>query len=484
MILSLRTRLLGGIVIATAVLLMIFSGVVYGLTRKSMIAHFDASLLNTAHLLTAIIEDEGFKETPEDADRPAGRMLDFEIDVRMTPEFHHVNGGAYYQVWDAEGDVLLQSPSLGDHHLEIFSGESSDVVFQAVVLPDRHRGRAISYQFWPRADDELKAEEMSRQPRLTLVLAQRTDEMQEHLQFLVWVLAGATAGVVVLSAGIAAAVARIGLSPVHTLAGQIADIHEDHLIRFCPDDYPAELRPVCHCLNDAFGRIAASFQREKQFNANVAHELRTPLAGMQSILEVSLSRPRESAAYRAAFEDCRQIAVSMNKMIDTLLALSRLDAGQVSMQIEALSLNALVENAWRFFADAAHDKEIAFDNAVEPDAVCQSDKEHLGMILSNVLHNAVDYTPTGGRIWTTAQQIEGQLVVSVCNTGCRLTAEEVGHVFDFFWRKSTSRSEAGRHCGIGLSVAQKIAQTLGIQIDVAVSDGTFCLNLHFARPDQ
>ena len=485
MILSLRTRLLWGIVMGTAVLLAIFSAVIYTLTRQSVFRHFDASLLNTAHLLTAVIEDNGFGEHSEDFEERSWRTLDFEFDVRMTPEFNHINGGAYYEIWDAEGNALLRSPSLGENNLKRFSGSSGDFVFREVILPDQKRGRAISYQFMPRVDDDEEPEEAQRQAMLTLVLAQQAEEVYGHLQFLAWLLVDASAGVVILSAGIAAVVSRISLAPLHTLADQITDVREDNLaMQFRCEDYPAELRPICQCLNDAFGRIAASFQREKQFNANVAHELRTPLAGMRSIIEVSLSRPRELAEYTAAFEDCLQVAVAMNKMIDTLLTLSRLDAGQISMQIETVKLNALVEDAWRFFADTAYDKQITFENTIEPDAVCQSDKEHLRMILSNVLHNAADYTPAGGRIRATAKRTEGQLVVSVCNTGCTLTDDEAEHVFDFFWRKSISRTDTGKHCGIGLSVAQKIAQILGVRIDITVNDDTFCLNLHFARSNQ
>jgi signal transduction histidine kinase len=472
MIISLRTRLLVGIIVATALLLSVFCVLVYTITRHTLIQHFDTSLLKTARMLSAVIEIE----EPEDNE------IDFEFDIRMTPEFNTVNGGGYYQIWDPDGNSLVRSPSLGEQTLEPLRNNSEALEYREIILRDQTRVRAVSYRFFPRTDDEYRQNRLQKDPTLHLVLARRADELYGHLEFLKWLLAGASAGVVLLSTGAAWLVTRTGLSPVHSLAAAITSVREDNLgLEFSSEHYPAELAPICQCLNDVFCRLEKSFKREKQFNANVAHELRTPLAGIQSTIEVCLSRAREPAEYRSALEGCLQIAMAMNKMIDTLLTLSKLDSGQMVIEQVPVHLKALVDETWRYFADQAHDKDIGFENAIVPEAICRSDKDRLGMILSNLLENAVEYTNDGGRIWTGLQQSDNQTVVSLYNTGCTLTQDDAEHVFDFFWRKDTARSAAGQHCGIGLSVVRKIASVLDIAMKVEIQGEVFAI--HLTIPD-
>jgi signal transduction histidine kinase len=172
----------------------------------------------------------------------------------------------------------------------------------------------------------------------------------------------------------------------------------------------------------------------------------------------------------------------MNKMIDTLLTLSRLDSGQISIQKESISLKGIIDGSWRYFADKAYDKDLVFINSIEGDVVCESDKDRLGMVISNILDNAVEYTNQGGRIHVYNEPSNSSIILSISNTGCRLTQGDVKHVFEFFWRKDTSRTDTGTHCGIGLSVAQKVAKALGIDIDINLKeDDIFTVRLKIVR---
>jgi signal transduction histidine kinase len=477
--------LLLGIIAGTAVLLTIFSILIYTMTRQKMIRHFDQSLLATARMLSAVAEEEskGDESESKDNDKPPSRpqpmkrSIDFEFDVRMTPEFNTINGGAYYQIWSADGKTLVRSPSLGDQNLDYFESVLETPDYQNTILPDGMPGRAISYCLLPKQENESDAGPAQNRI-LTLVLAQSAAELYTHLRFLKWLLAASSLGVVCLSAGIAFGVTRTGLRPVNSLAQKIDAVGQDNLGQvFHPSQYPVELWPICTRLNDAFRRLEKSFARERQFNADVAHELRTPLAGIQSTLEVCLFRNRESAEYRQAMEDCLQITRTMNKLIDTFLLLSKVDSGQIAFQMEDIPVGKTIDRIWQCFTDKARDKRIIFENTVLSGAVGRSDKDHLGTILLNVLENAVAYTDPGGRIWAAADRDGDQIRLRISNTGCTLTKEDAEQVFDFFWRKSSSRTDAGSHCGIGLSVARKMAEALGISIEIDVHEGVFTVYL-------
>jgi two-component system sensor histidine kinase VicK len=164
-------------------------------------------------------------------------------------------------------------------------------------------------------------------------------------------------------------------------------------------------------------------------------------------------------------------------MIDTLLSLARLDAQQVSVQSENVALRNMVDDLWPRFGDRAYDKNVSFENNIPPDVSCASDTDHLAMIVSNVLDNAVEYCEPGGRIWTIAKHCEDAVLLSISNTGCQLQPKDVSHVFDSFWRSDESRTETGRHCGVGLAVVKKLADVLNATVEVQLEAQVFTMHL-------
>jgi signal transduction histidine kinase len=314
---------------------------------------------------------------------------------------------------------------------------------------------------------------------LTLVVARENMELIRFLRFFRFLLIGASVGIVLLSTGVGILVSSAGLGPIHTLAGTIRTVNERTLDPSFPAEaYPVELHPICDCLNALMQRIRYSFERERRFNADVAHELRTPLAGIQTTIEVNLARRRDTDEYQQALRDCLAIARSMQKMVDTLLSLSRIDAQKLTVRRQAVPLRDLVESRWRHFADKAFDRGLTFENGVGEDIRCTSDPDHLSMILSNVLDNAVEYSNPSGLIRVKAEPSAESILLSISNTGCTLTPDAADHVFDAFWRQDPSRTNTGNHCGIGLAVVRKIADALGIAVEAQVQpDGVFTIRL-------
>ena len=313
---------------------------------------------------------------------------------------------------------------------------------------------------------------------VTLVAALDSGDLEDHLAWIRWMLAGAGGGIVLLSLGVAALVVRQGLRPVNRLAGEIADVDEDDLARRLPlDDLPRELLPVGECLNALLGRLEAAFARQRCFTADVAHELRTPLAGMRSTLEVALSRARKSEDYREALDDCLAISTRMHAMVDSLLMLARLESGQVAFQVQDIPLDELVEECWLPLADQARARGLSFDNRLTADLACASDRRMLSLIVRNLLDNAVEYADAGGRIWIQARRDGGKLRLSVSNTGCRLQGGDAERVFERMWRGDASRSGAGEHAGLGLALVRRAATALGGAARAEIADGIFTLTL-------
>jgi len=467
---SLRGRLLAGMVISAAVLLTGFGGLVYALVQRSLYAEFDAALVTTAHALAAAAEwdDE-----------------EFEIDLHAerVPEFQREDRPAYFQFWSENGKVLMRSPSLADRDLSRLDGTMANPTIADQVLPDSRPGRAVGIQLVPGEGEDGERHYRDTTRRVALVVARDTLTVRARLRQLLWTLLGAGGGVLAASLLISAVVVRRGLRPLNALAARIEAVREDDLGGRVPTErLPAELLPVGEKLNDLLGRLQTAFQRERRFTADVAHELRTPLAGVRSTLEVSLSRRREAEDYRLALVECLDIAQRMEAMVTNLLTLARLDAGQTTFKREQTHLAKLFDVCWQPFADDAARRGVAHQNALPPDLVCTTDRDGLAMVITNILANASEYADEGGHIEVSGHKAAEAVEVKIANTGCELPPEQASRVFDRFWRGDESRTATGLHCGLGLSLVRRILTALGGSADACVGeDGTFRITLRLPR---
>ncbi|OHB66484.1 MAG: hypothetical protein A2Y77_03125, partial [Planctomycetes bacterium RBG_13_62_9] len=446
---SLRARLLAGVIGGMILLLTVFSLLLYAVISGALINQFDTSLASVAQILAASVESD------ED---------EIELEMQRTPELQDAGRPTYYQIWGPDGQVVAKSPLLGTHSLLWVEAFVQTPVFRTSRDADGKPQRTISLKFVARAPNngEVDDSRATEERLFTLAVARDAGDLQGQLRFLRWLLVIASVVVIALSFLIGELIVRRGLRPLGSLAAEIAAIRADTLTTQIGGAYvPSEVIPIRDRLNELLSRLEASFNRERQFNADVAHELRTPLAGIRSTIEVTLTRNREAAEYRTALGDCLEITQGMQSVVNNLLLLARVDARQISFQRELIQLAGLVNSCWHSFADRAHNRQIVFENRVPVEVTCQSDSEHLSMVFSNLLGNAVEYADEGGRIWTTARTTDDSTIITVSNTGCRLTEEQVSHVFDCFWRGDASRPGTGTHCGVGLALTQRLVEALG-----------------------
>jgi signal transduction histidine kinase len=453
------------------VLLIAFSVIVYAAIRSALVKQFDASLAATARVLAASVEqdEEG---------------IELELDVRMMPEFVSTDRPGYYQFWADDGTVAARSPSLGTDDLPRFEGGPDVPVFQVLQTRNGHRGRVVGMKFEPRSDGADDQQQPAELRTLTLAVARDASELHSTLGFLRSLLIIASVGTITLSFLVAAFVVRQGLRPLNSLAAEIAAVRQDDLTaRIATEQMPAEMLPVGKRLNDLLSRLEALFNRERRFTADVAHELRTPLAGIRSILEVTLTRVRNQGEYEASLSDCLAISKNMQMMVENLLTVSRVDARQMTFRCERVQLAELVTSCWRHFSGKALERGIAFENGVPAEMTCESDRECLGMVLANLLDNAVEYTNEAGHIRTSARNVNDCVEITVANTGCRLSSQQISQVFDCFWRGDSSRTDSGVHCGLGLALVQRIIKALGGQTTADVQNaGIFTVKVMLPVP--
>jgi two-component system sensor histidine kinase QseC len=374
-------------------------------------------------------------------------------------------GGAkprhYFMLLDAAGGLLAGSRSLGAARLELPPSPASRTpAYWNLRLPNSRPGRAVRFLFEPKTDDAHAGG-----PGLTVQLVVAADR-EDHDEVLGGLFA-AVAGIGLLLLGgvlvIVPRVLRVGLVSVARLGEQAARIDADTLsARFPVADLPAELQPIGARLNDLLARLEASFERERRFSADLAHELRTPLAELRSLAECALKWPETRDA--ATDRDALAIALHMEALVTRLLTLARGERGQLAAQPEAVELAAFVAATWRPFAPRAAARSLRFRAEIPPGTV-QADPVLLRAILNNLFDNAVDYAPAGGEI-----TVSGGDGLRLANAAGNLAPEDVTRLFDRFWRKDEARSEA-QHVGLGLNLARVFAAAMGWKLTATLEAG-------------
>jgi signal transduction histidine kinase len=426
---SLRRRLVALMVGALVVALGAIGLFLYLGVRDAVWQQHDDSLLARAHALSALAErdDEGYE---------------FEAPAL---------GTSYVELWLPDGRRLHGGPSL---HLDSHLGRTQFVDLQ---LPDGRQGRAIVLRFMPRTEVG-PADEVGVSDEVTLVLAEGVEDVSRamasirNLFLLVSALAmAAVAGIVWWLAGSA-------LRTLGRLALSIERIDDKSLERRLPvDGQPAELVAPVHKLNELLERLESSFARERQFTADVSHELRTPLAGLRTVLEVTSLADRTTTEYKAALADAHAIVLQLGALVENLLMLARLDAGQLAVARTEVNVRKLVDECWKPHAALAASRSLTFSNKV-PDSSASLDREKLRVIVSNLLANAAEYTETGGWIEVGT---DGSLLAV---TNCGPALPETARIFDRLWRGDASRTGTGVHCGIGLALARSLAEHMSLTL--------------------
>jgi two-component system sensor histidine kinase QseC len=265
-------------------------------------------------------------------------------------------------------------------------------------------------------------------------------------------------------------VARRALASLQRVSAHAARINATSLSESFPaDGVPDELKPICVRLNDLLRRLEGAFHRERRFSANVAHELRTPIAELRALAEVAIKWPGDERAAGRVYQDTLAIAAQMERTVTTLLALARFDADRLEASFEPVDLCAAVREAWRPLASAAEARDLNVRVDLPDTALLRADHAMVGAIAANLLSNAIEYCPRGGAVDCAVWPGRVVTELSISNTNGSLTREDLRSIVEPFWRKDASRSDSS-HSGLGLSLVAAYAKVLGAEFTVELTD--------------
>ena len=235
-----------------------------------------------------------------------------------------------------------------------------------------------------------------------------------------------------------------------------------------PDD---ELGQLATVLNAMLGRLDGAFTQQTRFISDAAHELRTPVTVMLTQTQTALLRERPAAEYRASLEACQRAASRMRQLIESLLALARLDAGDQPMKRFRFDLAHAAAEQIELLTPLAAARSITFHHDLTP-LTMEGDPDYLTLVLSNLLTNAIHYNREGGEVRVMLQRDAAEAVLTVADTGEGIAAPALARIFDRFYRADQSRSLPAGRTGLGLAITKSIIEAHCGSITVESTPGT------------
>ena len=356
----------------------------------------------------------------------------------------------YFTLFHREGHALLKSDSAPDDVPRPVSGGSNNLT--------RLRGTMREFiSFTP--------------PGEVIVTGYDVSTELAELRRLGWKLFAAGSGVLLLGLAGGWWMATRAIRPIKDISATAARISGSDLTqRITITDAEGELGQLAAVLNSTFDRLDNAFAQQHQFISDAAHELRTPVSVILTQAQSTLNKERTPAEYRETLESCQRAGQRMRKLIEALLGLARLDAGQASGKREPLDLAKCAAECLDLVRPLATERKVKLHGELGS-AFCTGDSEQLTLVITNLLSNAIHHSREGGEVRVTTR-FENQTVnVTVADNGTGIAPEHLPHIFDRFYRADAARTSSQGRTGLGLAISKSIIESHGGTIEVTSEPG-------------
>ncbi len=385
-------------------------------------------------------------------------------------------------IFDADGNLIASSnipPPIGALSPGVLKsvrqGERKYYTYSVSVEPGRRKAKARAmmrpllekgqplYFIQTRASLQVLQTELARIGRVLVILVAIT------------LLVASWAGVLLV---------QVTLRPVDHMVRKIRNIGPGDLsVRLNLPDTHDEIRALAHTFNEMLGHVERSFVGQKQVMQDLSHELKTPLTIMRGQLGVALKKPRLPSEYQSLLHSNLEEIAKMRRIIDDLLMIARFDSNMAALDFAQVDLSRLARSVVDDIRVLAEDRSITATFNGPPGIVIEANEIHLRRLFSNLLDNAVKYTPRGGSIRVSLEPNGAGVWAEIKDTGIGIHADQLPHVFDRFYRVDDKRRDDSY--GLGLSIVKSIvdAHKGEIRLDSTPGKGTtFRIFFHKLSP--
>lgn len=413
--------------------------------------------------------------------------IDWEVPLERMPEYRRVGSGQWFLMYYPKGEVFGRSPSLGGELMPPPPVWEKDRIEYREIEdgPGGAPAGVATLSFLakvekPEADEEPWSPPPEPALRFRIQVGADTTARDAELSRLALFLGLSGGALVLVTVGLGFLVARRILRPVRRMTAEAATLGPDAPgRRLAPDAVVAELHGLATTLNAALDRLGDALERERRFTSDVSHELRTPVSVLLTNSEHLLRRERSAEEYREGIERQHRTAVRMREVTANLLTLARADAASNGIATERIDVGLVLGTIVEELATTAEDRGVRLECEVAEGLAVRGDRAYLAQLATNLLSNALKFTPRGGRVSLTGRREEGRVVIEVSDTGPGIAPEEQGAIFERFHRVGGGRDRR-EGAGLGLAIVDWIVRAHGGTISVASRPGegaTFTVEL-------
>lgn len=445
---SLRGKLILRLTLAMSVIALLIGGLLFGYLSRVLERDFDRTLNYRAHALRSLV-----------AIKPDGRW-DIDVHPMSWREYADPASGEFYRVFDDHDNTITASAT--DPLKGIATPPEDTAALATLASGTKIHITALRYQpsIEPEEGQPLDPNAHIARPFATVLVARSVQTLDGHL----WHIAISISASVVLLivTGIVATVfvVRAGLAGLVTVADRMAAVDFTKPDAAVPSaDVPVELAGVAARFNDMVRRIVETLSRERRFTADVAHELRTPIAELKLATDVALRFRDKPGATERGLERVSQIADRMQGTMVALLAFVRSERMDLAVKPTEIDLAVMIESV----LDQQQRALKIFGKLPNVHA----DGNLLRAVLENLIGNAFDYTSDPSSVAISSQTQQDRVILAIENDQTSLTEADLPQLTDPFVRKDSARS-AGTHLGLGLSLTQRYCQAMGIAMALSL----------------
>jgi two-component system, OmpR family, sensor kinase len=424
------------------------------------------------------------EEPPPDNSRPERARNDGPADpLRREPREFHLppqqgalfddsdTNGFYYVVWRRDGQELARS---------------SNAPAQ-IPMPVRPRrpvaGGEGPHPLAPEMRGSFRESVLFTPPGETVLAGRSIARELAELRRTALKLTGVGAGILLLGLVGGWWLASRAIRPIEEISATAVKISAGDLSqRINVGETESELGRLAGVLNSTFARLEAAFAQQQQFTSDAAHELRTPVSVMLTQTQTSLNRERSAAEYRETVESCQRAAQRMRRLIESLLELARLDAGQQPMKRLRFDLAQTARDCVAQVGPLAAERHVKIVCDLPP-LECEGDAERLAQVITNLLINGITYNRENGEVRVGGEASRGSVILTVRDTGLGIAASDLPRVFDRFYRADASRTSG--NTGLGLAISKAIVEAHGGALEVSSQPGMGTVfTLRLPAPDR
>ena len=265
---------------------------------------------------------------------------------------------------------------------------------------------------------------------------------------------------------------RSSLRPLDNMAVRAQKITSRSLHERMPvSDTGDELQQLSISLNRMIERLEEAFHHISRFSADASHELRTPLTIMRGELETAVQNPKIDAGVRETLGAVLEETVRLSKIVDQLLTVSRLDAGEAFLDLTRFDFSELVRTTVEYMRLLADEKKLSLKVEAASDVQVEGDQSRLQQVVVNLLDNAIKYTSEGGSITVGVRGEPDKAVLSITDSGIGISQDSQEHIFERFYRTDKARSRELGGIGLGLSIVKSIGAAHGGRVSIESVEG-------------